>query len=183
MHLPADLRIRRAFDDVTKDRKVGSRAGATSSWETWSHTGAVQSQNHAFLGTFDDWLYRHLAGIQAAEPGYATVRIKPVVPAGLAHASASISTPRGVVASAWRRSGAKLALTATIPGNTAAEIHVPAGADDDVIVGGKAGASFLRRQEGYAVFAAGSGRHVLKVRQSDRAKGGPKRWLPSTRVW
>src|SRR6185436_12310123 len=111
--------------------------GATTSWETWSHTGPIQSENHAFLGTFDDWLYRHLAGIQAAEPGYATVRIKPVVPTGLAHASASVGTPRGDIASAWRRRGGTLTLTVAIPGNTSAEVHVPAGADDEVTVTGR----------------------------------------------
>ena len=46
----------------------------------------MQSQNHAFLGTFDDWLYKYLAGLRAAEPGYAAVRIKPFFPYGT-HAS------------------------------------------------------------------------------------------------
>jgi alpha-L-rhamnosidase len=89
--------------------------GATSSWETWSHTGLLQSENHAFLGTFDDWLYRYLAGIQATESGYPTLRIRPAVPAGLSNASATINTPRGKVASAWRRKAGKLVLTVTIP--------------------------------------------------------------------
>jgi len=141
--------------------------GATSSWETWSHTGPIQSQNHAFLGTFDDWLYRHLAGIQAAEPGYAAVRIKPVVPIGLARAAASIATPRGVLESAWRRSGRTFKLIVTIPGNTAGEIHVPAGTRDDVIVAGHGGAELLRREDDYAVFTAGSGKYAFKVRLVD----------------
>lgn len=138
--------------------------GATTSWETWSHTGPNQSQNHAFLGTFDEWLYMHLAGIQAAEPGYAKVRIKPVVPTGLEHASASVGTPRGEVSSAWRRGGRTLTLTVAIPGNTPAEIYVPAGAGDDVKVTDHEGVRFLRREEAYAVFAAGSGKHVFQVR-------------------
>ena len=137
--------------------------GATSSWETWSHTGAIQSQNHAFLGTFDDWLYRYLAGIQATAPGYATVRIRPIVPAALTYASARVDTPRGDVASAWRRSGAKLALTVTIPGNTSAEIHVPAAAgcrNREEPPPRRSAAD----AEGYAVFAVGSGKHVFEVR-------------------
>jgi alpha-L-rhamnosidase len=152
--------------------------GATSSWETWSHTGPGQSENHAFLGTFDDWLYTHLAGIQAAEPGYATVRIKPVVPTALAHASASVGTPRGDVASAWRRSGGTLTLSVAIPGNTTAEVHVPAGADDHVRVTGRRGVRLLRRENGYAVFAAGSGRHVFKVREST-SRGSMPSWPPT----
>jgi hypothetical protein len=46
--------------------------------------------DHPFLGTVDDWLYQHLAGIQAARPGYDTVRISPVFPAELEHASATV---------------------------------------------------------------------------------------------
>ena len=75
--------------------------GATSNWETWSHTGPIQSENHPFLGTFDDWLYRYLAGIQPTAPGYAGVRIRPAVPAGLGQATATVGTPRGT----WRRRG------------------------------------------------------------------------------
>jgi alpha-L-rhamnosidase len=138
--------------------------GATSSWETWSHTGLLQSENHAFLGAFDDWLYRHLAGIQATAPGYATVRIRPAVPAGLSNASAAIDTPRGEVASAWRRKGGKLVLTVTIPGNTSAEIHVPSAAKDQVTVKSDRPADPVRRDERYAVFATGSGTHVFEVR-------------------
>jgi alpha-L-rhamnosidase len=138
--------------------------GATTSWETWSHTGPLQSENHAFLGTFDDWLYRYLGGIQMTAPGYATVRIRPVVPAGLAHASARIGTPRGDVGSAWRRSEGKLALTVTIPGNTSAEIHVPAAPEDDVTMRGRGRVDPLRRDERHAVFVAGSGTHVFEVR-------------------
>jgi alpha-L-rhamnosidase len=139
--------------------------GATSSWETWSHTGFIQSQNHAFLGTFDDWLYRYLAGIRATAPGYATVSIEPVVPAGLDRASASIDTPRGEIASAWRRSGTKLTLTVTIPGNTSAEIHVPGAPDDVVTVRSRGHVDVVRREDGAAVFAAGGGTHAFEVRR------------------
>jgi alpha-L-rhamnosidase len=139
--------------------------GATSSWETWSHTGPVQSQNHAFLGTFDDWLYQYLAGIQSMAPGYARVRIRPVVPSGLAHASATIGTPRGNVTSKWRRRGAKLELSVTIPGNTSAEVHVPADCGDDVKASSRGRLEPIRREDGYAVFATGSGTHVFEVRR------------------
>jgi hypothetical protein len=139
--------------------------GATSSWETWSHKGFLQSQNHAFLGTFDDWLYHYLAGIRATAPGYATVQIKPAVPAGLADASASISTPRGEVKSAWRHTEQGLKLAVAIPGNTSAEIHVPAGPDDDVVVEGTGQANLRRRDEAYAVFASGTGRLTFTVRR------------------
>lgn len=137
--------------------------GATSSWETWSHTGPMQSQNHAFLGTFDDWLYKYLAGLSATEPGYAAVRIKPFTPMGLMQASASIDTPRGVLHSQWQRSEGALELTVTIPGNTAAEVHVPARPGDEVSAAGDGGTELLRREDAYAVYRAGAGTHSFKV--------------------
>lgn len=142
--------------------------GATTSWETWSHTGPFQSLNHAFLGTFDEWLYEYLAGIRPAEPGYAKVRIEPFVPTGLAHAAATVGTPRGEVSSAWRRRGDVLTLTVRLPGNTSAEVHVPAARGDEVSVTGDRGVRPLRRDDGHAVFAAGSGTHVFEARARKR---------------
>ena len=137
--------------------------GATSSWETWSHTGPMQSQNHAFLGTFDDWLYKYLAGLSATEPGYAAVRIKPFIPTGLTRASASIETPRGELKSQWQRRDGAMELTVTIPGNTSAEVHVPAAQADNVSAGDDGGTELLRREDAYAVYRAGAGTHTFKV--------------------
>jgi alpha-L-rhamnosidase len=89
--------------------------GATTSWETWSHTDPNQSKDHAFLGTFEDWLYQYLAGIQPAAPGYAEVRIKPVTPAGLDFVSATVGTPRGELSSSWRRVGHGLQMKVELP--------------------------------------------------------------------
>lgn len=137
--------------------------GATSSWETWSHTGPMQSQNHAFLGTFDDWLYKYLAGLSASEPGYAAVRIKPFIPTGLARASAAIETPRGALKSHWERRDGAIELTVTIPGNTPAEVHVPAGRGDDISATGDGNAELLRREDDYAIYQAGPGQHRFTV--------------------
>ena len=78
--------------------------GANSSWETWSHTDPGQSLDHAFLGTVNDWLYSDVAGLQPAAPGFAQVRVRPAVPAGLDHAAATLGTPRG---RSRRRGGAR----------------------------------------------------------------------------
>lgn len=99
--------------------------GATSSWETWANADLSQSLSHPFLGTYQEWLYEHLAGIQSASPGYASVKIQPIAPAALAYASASLQTPRGVVSSAWKRSGNTLTLDVTLPMNVGADIYVP----------------------------------------------------------
>ncbi len=123
----------------------------------------MQSQNHAFLGTFDDWLYKYLAGLSATEPGYAAVRIKPFIPTGLTRASASIETPRGELKSQWQRRDGAIELTVTIPGNTSAEVHVPAARADNVSAGDDGGTELLRREDAHAVYRAGAGTHSFKV--------------------
>lgn len=99
--------------------------GATSTWETWSNAKLSQSLSHPFIGTYQEWLYEYLAGIQSASPGYTSVKVKPVVPSGLDYASASLKTPQGTVVSGWRRNGNTLLIDVTIPSGVTADIYVP----------------------------------------------------------
>ena len=99
--------------------------GATTSWEVWSIGGLDQTLDHPFLGTFDEWLYQGLAGIQAAAPGYAKVRLSPLLPRELEHLSATITTPRGTVRSSWRRQGDRTVYEATLPAGGASELILP----------------------------------------------------------
>jgi len=131
--------------------------GATTSWETWSHTGPQQSLDHAFLGTINDWLYHDLAGISPAAPGFAQILIRPAPPAGLDHAEASVDTVRGPVASSWQRAGNGLELTVEIPANTTAEVDVPV--SDSGHVSSTSGARYLRTDGGYAIYTVSSGQH------------------------
>jgi alpha-L-rhamnosidase len=136
--------------------------GATTSWETWSHTDPSQSEDHSFLGTFEDWLYQYLAGIQPAAPGYAEVRIKPVTPAGLDFAAATVGTPRGRLSSSWRRVGGGLLMEVEIPGDTPAEVFVPAsGAGEVRVAGGQA--RLLRQEGGYGLYEVDPGKHDQHV--------------------
>lgn len=99
--------------------------GATTTLERWD-TNALRSRDHAFLGTVDDWFYKYLAGIKPAKPGYKEIDIRPYVPTGLNHASASIETPYGLVSSSWTRdTDGQLELEIVIPANTTAQVWVP----------------------------------------------------------
>jgi alpha-L-rhamnosidase len=100
--------------------------GATTTWEQWATDDSVRSHDHAFLGTVDDWLFKYLAGIQPAAPGYQEINIHPFLPDGLNHVSASIKTPFGLVASSWTRvADDAIELTVEIPPNTTATVWVP----------------------------------------------------------
>ena len=131
--------------------------GANTSWETWAQLDPIQTLDHAFLGTVNDWLYHDLAGIEPAAPGYARIEIKPAVPSGLDHAAASMDTVRGRVSSSWRRFGRSLALSVEIPANTTAEVSVPV--RDGGAVRALDDAQYLRTDGDYAVYAVGGGRH------------------------
>jgi alpha-L-rhamnosidase len=113
--------------------------GATTVWERWDavlsdgsfNAGAMNSFNHYALGGVADWLYRTVAGLSAAEPGYRRLRIAPRPGGGLAHAAAELRTPYGHASVAWRidrnDDGDRLTVNATVPANTTADVHLPGG--------------------------------------------------------
>jgi alpha-L-rhamnosidase len=134
--------------------------GATTLWEAWETN--TRSRDHAFLGSIEGWLYRELAGIKPAAPGYARIAIRPHLPAGLDHVSASVRTVRGTVASRWNKPDSGLRLAVTIPANAMAQVSIPATSPDDVTEGQRPateaeGVRFVRMDGDRAVFDVGSG--------------------------
>jgi alpha-L-rhamnosidase len=101
--------------------------GATTLWELWQNkTGpSMNSHNHPMFGSVGAWMYEALAGINAAAPGYARVRIQPQVVRDLKFASGSIESVRGRIASSWHRTSDGLKLDVIIPHGSTAEIHFP----------------------------------------------------------
>src|SRR5450756_805108 len=79
-------------------------------WEGWedSTCDTARSRDHAFMGTVDDWLFAHVAGIQSTSPGFRTVQIDPSPVGGLTHASGYETTPLGRVSSKWTDYGLSL---------------------------------------------------------------------------
>ena len=88
-----------------------------------------------------EWQYEYLAGIVPTSPGYAAVRVRPLISKSLPPSSvdASVTTVRGVVTSHWTRNivmqdgqidvaaGVRLVtLGVVVPDAvTSAEVHVP----------------------------------------------------------
>lgn len=103
------------------------KEGATTVWERWEKlTGSgMNSHNHIMFGTVDVWFYRALAGVRLGSPGWDEIIMKPIIPSGLNHASASLTTMRGMISSAWARQKDCFTLEVTIPVNTKARIFVP----------------------------------------------------------
>ncbi|WP_328989430.1 family 78 glycoside hydrolase catalytic domain [Kribbella sp. NBC_01245] len=109
--------------------------GATTIWERWNSINPdgtfndvnMNSFNHYAYGAVGEWMYRTLAGVSAAEPGYRKALIAPVPGAGLTFADFKHLTPYGEIATRWERVGTDgLSLDVTVPGNTTAVVRMPA---------------------------------------------------------
>ena len=100
--------------------------GATTLEENLSGTGG--SKDHQFLGDVASWFVHGLVGIDQAPDSteYKKLVIRPAIVGDLAHAAGTYTTPAGRAAVSWARTGdGRVALSATIPANTTAEIWVP----------------------------------------------------------
>ncbi|MCF2533577.1 alpha-L-rhamnosidase [Yinghuangia soli] len=109
--------------------------GATTIWERWDslrpdgtlNPSGMTSFNHYALGAVVAWLYRTVAGLDAAEPGYRRLRIAPRPGGGLGHARADLHTPYGPASVSWHRDDDTLTIDAQVPPNTTAEVELPYG--------------------------------------------------------
>ncbi|SEB06576.1 glycoside hydrolase family 78 protein [Pedobacter hartonius] len=109
------------------------KQGATTIWERWDgiktdgtfEEASMNSYNHYAYGAIGDWIYQNIAGIQAAEPGYKKILIKPLLGGKLTWAEASYDCPYGQIKSRWEIADQKLELNVTIPQNTTADVFVP----------------------------------------------------------
>jgi alpha-L-rhamnosidase len=110
--------------------------GATTIWERWDsllpdgsvNPGEMTSFNHYALGAVVDWLYKRVAGIRPAEPGYARIRLEPTPGPGLDWARGALDTRRGRIESGWERQpDGGIVVTCLVPEGTEADLVLPDG--------------------------------------------------------
>ncbi|GAA4615154.1 family 78 glycoside hydrolase catalytic domain [Actinoallomurus liliacearum] len=132
--------------------------GATTLTEYWDGPTGYGSQDHFMLGAIDEWFNAGLAGIRQADggAGFTDLVIRPAVVGDLTGASGTYETPRGQVASSWRREGGTLHLDVTVPPGAPARVEVPLLGGNHVTA--TAGAKWVGTQNGYGVYEVGSGR-------------------------
>ncbi len=87
----------------------------------------MHSYDHPMFGSYDSFLYRHVAGLIVSSDARGVDRfvIAPKFPEGITYARASVETVRGRAAVEWRRKGNEVTLSAEIPANTRAEFRLP----------------------------------------------------------
>ena len=129
--------------------------GATTSWERWDALrpdGTVNEEdqngsnmvsfNHYSFGSVGEFYYRYILGIQPAAPGFAKVRIAPVVDARLGSVEGSYQSRAGEIKVAWQAEGTQAKLQITTPVET--EIVLPDGSMQTVSGGAYAYAVALK---------------------------------------
>jgi len=100
--------------------------GATTLWETWEGETKLQlSYDMAMFGSTEKFLYKDLAGIGLAGPGFRQITIKPCPVGDLTYVKASLKTVRGPVAVDWRKGPKSFDMKVTIPPNTTARVSAP----------------------------------------------------------
>ena len=150
--------------------------GATTIWERWDgyvagrgfQNPSMNSFNHWAFGSVGEWVWRTQVGINPddAHPGFKHVVIHPRPGGGLTWAKGRYDSIRGPFISEWALSGNTFSLHVAVPPNATATVYVPAVSAATVTEGGApaaqaAGVSFLRMEEGCAVYAVGSGSYVF----------------------
>jgi alpha-L-rhamnosidase len=128
--------------------------------EGWSLQS--RSYDHHYWGSISSWFYQGLAGIRSAEPGYRSIVIRPVTPAGLEWARGSVDTIVGRIESKWQRVGEKLSLDITIPPGASAEVWC-AGSRRTA----PTGATFLREEQGHAIYRVEAGNRRFECSASN----------------
>lgn len=146
--------------------------GATTLWETWAPSDNVFSKNHPMFGSVDEWFYRSLLGINAAEPGFKRIIIKPQPAGDLTSAKGSLYSVYGVIGSAWETDGKSFKLDVSIPVNTSAEIWLTSKYGSIITEGGqpiaeKKEITPLRLEHNYLVFKVGSGKYSFLAKSSN----------------
>ena len=103
--------------------------GATTIWERWNgDVGdvAMNSFNHYALGAVAGFLFRRIAGIDAAAPGFTRIDIRPVLDPRLRRAGADYESVLGRIATDWDWDvGRAFRLSVTIPPNATARVRLP----------------------------------------------------------
>jgi hypothetical protein len=146
-------------------------AGATSLTEAWD-ANPHSSQNHFMLGHIEEWFYAGLAGIRPDldVPGLRHVIINPQPVGDVKFVKASWDSFRGPVSVEWHVDRGSLSITVDVPPGISADLYLPAASTSQISSSALQDLSsrFIRQEGNRCVYAIGSGRYELEVRDFAR---------------
>jgi alpha-L-rhamnosidase len=165
--------------------------GATSVWERWNSftkekgfgDAAMNSFSHYAFGAVTEWMFRGLAGIDTAEPGFQKLVLRPGPPHGsmgqgvngstgpevgaMQWVRAEYDSLHGPIRVAWKRDGEHFEYEVSLPPNTTAELVLLASKASQVTEGGapigKVEGVRVRQEMGLVVLALGSGSYGFRA--------------------
>jgi alpha-L-rhamnosidase len=116
------------------------------------------------------WFYRKLAGMNAdpEHPGYRNIIFRPEPVNEISYASYSNLTSYGNCGISWKKENGKFIMQIDVPVGSTAAAYVPAKDIKSVMESGKeirntTGVTYLRMENGYAVFTTGSGHYKFEA--------------------
>ncbi|NLH17897.1 MAG: family 78 glycoside hydrolase catalytic domain, partial [Phycisphaerae bacterium] len=161
-----DVAYRLFQNDTFPSWGFSIKHGATSIWERWDgwtpengfQDPGMNSFAHYSFGAVCEWMFKTIGGIDFVEPGYERIVIRPIPGGRFTWAKTQHESIRGRVATDWKLDQGNLTLKVEIPANTTAMVYVPAATQDGVSEKGNfLGAKFVRMENSFAVYEAGSG--------------------------
>lgn len=143
--------------------------GATTMWERWDgDTGdlAMNSYNHYAYGAVCGFMYRRMAGLSPAAPGFRRMTVEPLYLPKVGKVTASYDSCLGTMKGAATGNAAGLkTYELTVPPNAVAEVILPEGGwrEGGKALDGHADVRALRREGGKVRFEVGSGSYRFMV--------------------
>jgi len=141
--------------------------GATTMWERWNgDTGDVSmnSFNHYAYGAIVGFLYRRLAGIAPAAPGFSAVEIRPLDDPRLDRGGGRYVSVSGPIETSWRRGDdGRFSLDLTLPPNTTGRLRLAARPGQTLLEGGRPFDGAARDETGALTAEVGSGGYRFEV--------------------
>lgn len=132
LYVLADMEIEYAYRLLENEDIPGwlsmPKHGATTIWESWegpNAQGGVASLNHYSKGAVLQWVFDTMCGIRVEGENRFTVAPRPG--GRFTHAKAGYASVYGRVESGWRKTGAGMEFTVTVPANCTARVVLPDG--------------------------------------------------------
>ncbi|MEI6139069.1 MAG: family 78 glycoside hydrolase catalytic domain [Mariniphaga sp.] len=155
--------------------------GATTIWERlngytveegFGGNNGMNSFNHYSFGAVGQWMMAYSIGIQRDEPGFKKFVLQPEPdPTGqMTFAKGYFDSPYGRINSGWKIENKALTYSATVPANTTATLYLPTSSEKAVkesgkVVGQAKGVTFIRYENGKAVYELKSGEYTFTALQ------------------
>jgi alpha-L-rhamnosidase len=154
---------------------------ATTIWERWNSfsvekgfgNASMNSFNHYAYGAIGQWMYEHIAGISALEPGYKKILIAPVPNDSLTFVKGEHNSVYGKIVSEWKKKNDGFQFYISIPVNTTAKVIKPIEKEMYLSLNGDLISDCkdiiaMNRSDHYAIVEITSGIYNFKTHRNNR---------------